>query len=209
MSGPLTEFANSTIGNGNYLLRFNAVDGSTTSPQSGVKSFEVKVDGRPSYTEQTSCAAPTGVPTSECFELAGEWRMNGQKYGAGSHVVSVIAKDWAGNTSTQSLNVTVNEAASEPLGPGTVNLGTGDYTLSATDVSVAAGTATLSLSRTADSRDPSSGANGPLGPGWALSLPAGANSRWQSLSIMRADTLSQGLRPASRMPRIARLVAGP
>lgn len=190
LSGPLTEFANSTIGNGNYLLRFNAVDGSTTSPQSGVKSFEVKVDGRPSYTEQTSCAAPTGVPTSECFELAGEWRMNGQKYGAGSHVVSVIAKDWAGNTSTQSLNVTVNEAASEPLGPGTVNLGTGDYTLSATDVSVAAGTATLSLSRTADSRDPSSGANGPLGPGWALSLPAGANSRWQSLTPLSGGSVS-------------------
>ncbi|MER5466894.1 DNRLRE domain-containing protein, partial [Streptomyces sp. NPDC002668] len=59
--------------------------------------------------------------------------------------------------STQPLTVVVDRnasgAAADEVGPGSVNLLTGDYTLSATDVSALG----LSVSRTASSRDPQKG----------------------------------------------------
>jgi RHS repeat-associated protein len=190
LSGPLAEAANTTIGNGNYTLKFSSEDGSSASPQSGVRSFEVKVDGRAVYSKGTTCPAPTGIPASNCFGLSGEWTMNGQSVGAGQHVVSVTAKDWTGNSSTQTLKVTVQEGGSEPVGPGAVNLETGDYKLTATDVSIGAANATLSLSRTYDSRSLSQGANGPLGPQWVLSLPDSASSAWQSLTLLEGGRIS-------------------
>jgi|GEM_PF-4681166 len=166
LTGALAEAASTTIGNGNYALKFSAEDGSTSNPQSGVKSLQVLVDGRSAFTQNTSCAEPTGIPASGCYALSGEWTMNGQQYGAGAHRVTVTARDWAGNTETRILNVTVNEAESKQVGPGAVNLETGDYKLTATDVSISSADATLSLSRSYDSRSLQQGAAGPLGPQW-------------------------------------------
>lgn len=190
LTGTLVEATNGNLGNGNYTLKFSAEDGSTSSPQSGIEQFQVSVDGRVAYTAKTACPQPSGIPSSGCFALSGEWSFSGQHWGAGVHHVAVVARDWAGNTETRALNVTVNEAESEPVGPGAVNLETGDYKLSATDFSIASAHATLSLTRSYHSRSTEQGATGPLGPQWSLSLPAGASSAWQSLNPLTEGSVS-------------------
>ncbi len=181
-TGALAQDANHVIGSGNYALDFSAEDGAKSSMQSGVKSIEVKVDGKQVYTLYTSCPEPKGEPAEGCYDLSGSWTMNGQTYGAGAHTITVVAKDWAGNESSKSLSVTVNEAAYEPLGPGAASLETGDLKLNPTDVSVSGGDVNLSVSRTYDSRKLAQGATGPLGPQWTLSLPDSAAGEWQSLA---------------------------
>ena len=58
--------------------------------------------------------------------------------------------------------------ASEQVGPGTVSLGSGNYALSTTDVSVASYGSDLTLSRTFNSKAPA--ASGLMGPGWKTSI---------------------------------------
>ncbi len=182
-TGSLGQAANGVVGGGSYTLNFSAEDGSHSSPQSGVRTLEVKVDGKLVDTVTSACSEPIRIPAEGCFDLSGSWTMNGQSYGAGTHTVIVVAKDWVGNESSKSFVVTVNEAAYQPLGPGAVNLQSGDFKLNPTDVSIAGGDASLSVSRSYDSRELSQGATGPLGSQWMLSLPdTAADGEWQSLS---------------------------
>jgi RHS repeat-associated protein len=191
LTGTLGQAANHVIGDGNYTLGFSAVDGSKAHPQSGVETLEVKVDGKPADTVTTSCSQPKEVPAEGCFDLSGSWTMNGQTYGVGTHKITVVAKDWAGNESEKAFYVTVNEAAYEPVGPGAVNLQTGDFKLSSTDVSLSGGLASLTVTRTYDSRKLAQGETGPLGPQWLLSLPdSAAGSEWQSLSVLANGSIS-------------------
>jgi len=185
-SGSLKEANGGVIGSGNYTLNFGAEDGSTSAPQSGVRYLTVYVDGKYADEVNTSCPEPAGVPSASCFGLSGSWTMEGQRYGAGPHTITVTATDWMGNESTsETIHVTVNEAPYESLGPGAVNLKTGDYKLNASDVNIAGAGGDLTLSRAYDSRELSQGANGPLGPQWALSLPdAAADGEWQSLQVL-------------------------
>jgi RHS repeat-associated protein len=188
--GTLGKAENGIIGDGQYTLEFGATDGSASSPQSGVRTLEVKVDGRLQSSVTSKCPEPRGVPGEGCFGLNGKWTVSGQSLGAGSHLVTVIAKDWVGNEATKSFVVTINEAAYEPLGPGAANLETGDYKLNPTDVSIAAGAASLSVSRTYDSRSLTQGASGPLGPQWSLSLPnTAAGGDWQSMSQLEGGSV--------------------
>jgi len=187
LSGSLTR---GEVGDGSYALNFEAYDGSTGEPQVGLASMEVLVDGVVHYTLHSTCHKPTGIPASNCFGFAGSWQFNGEDYGAGSHTVTVRAKDWLGNESTRSLAVTVSNAAYQPLGPGAVNLATGDYRLSATDVSMSGGAASLSFSRVYDSRYPSRGSGEQLGPGWQLSLPDQGVAAWQSLTPLPSGSVA-------------------
>lgn len=181
LGGSLVESA-SKVGAGNYTLSFSAVDGSEAAPQSGVHQFTVAVDGTRVDEVATSCSEPTGVPAAACFGLSGSWTMEGERYGAGPHTVTVTAKDWAGNETTETLNVTVDEAGYSSVGPGSVNLQTGNFRLGATDVSVGGAGAALSVSRSYESRNLMAGSGGPLGPQWSLSLPdAAAYGVWRSL----------------------------
>jgi uncharacterized protein DUF6531 len=69
--------------------------------------------------------------------------------------------------------------AVEPIGPGSVDLLTGNFSVQRDDVSIDSGLSDLTFSRTFNSRDPDAtkfvngGATsyGPLGPGWTSSLP--------------------------------------
>jgi RHS repeat-associated protein len=183
--GTLYEANGGTIGSGNYQLTFGAEDGSTSAPQVGVQSFTVSVDGSKTAEVVSQCSFPSGVPLANCFGLSGNWTMEGQKYGAGLHTISVTAKDWLGNEVTESFHVTVNEAPYEAVGPGMVNTRTGDYKMTTTDVSVASAGASLTLGRAYDSRNLGQGSTGPLGPQWSLSLPdASANGMWQNLKVL-------------------------
>ena len=185
-TGSLAQAENHVIGDGNYTLGFSATDGSgenAKTVRSGVRSIEVKVDGKTVDNDVAACPEPLGPPLPNCYGLSGSWTMNGQTYGAGVHTITVVAKNWVGTTSEKSFNVTVNEAAYEPVGPGAVNLETGDFKLNPTDVSISGGNASLTVSRTYDSRNLTQGATGPLGPQWVLNLPdSAAAGEWQSLS---------------------------
>lgn len=68
------------------------------------------------------------------------------------------------------------------IGPGEVNLATGNLNLSASDAAVESWATGISVSRAFNSRDPGVSANGPFGPGWTLSVPVGAGSEYASLT---------------------------
>jgi RHS repeat-associated protein len=196
LTGTLGEAAGKVIGDGNYILDFDPVDGSTASPQSGVHTVEVKVDGQLAYTDTTKCPSPKGVPAEYCFGLSGSWTMKAAKYGAGTHTVTVVAKDWLGNESSKSFTVTVNEAGYQPVGPGAVNLETGNFQAGATDVSIPSGATTLSVLRTFNSQATAEEEAGPLGPHWTLSVPGSASqAEWHSLTQLQGGSTVTATKP--------------
>jgi RHS repeat-associated protein len=77
---------------------------------------------------------------------------------------------------------TTAKHASAPVGPGSVDLLTGNYALTADDVSIQGFGSDLTVSRTFNSRKPADGPGGPLGPGtlsplgpgWIPSVPIDA-----------------------------------
>ena len=71
-------------------------------------------------------------------------------------------------------------AASSPIGPGGVNLLTGNFRTSTEDVSIDSYASDLTVGRIYNSRDSTAGTDGPFGPGW---LPASRlSARAPSLS---------------------------
>ena len=182
---PKPSWEGETFGEGPNTISFSANDGSAQAPQSGVESILVFVDGAPlTDSNITKCPKPEGanvIPTEACFGLSGSWTLNGEDFAAGPHTIT-LARDWANNVSerTFKINIAHSENETQAVGPGTLNLISGDYKLGATDASVQAGNATLSVSRSYDSQ---SSASGPLGPGWTLSTPdTTAAGQWQSLT---------------------------
>ncbi len=179
-------WSGATLNDATHELAFTAQDGSESAPQSGVDKLTLEVDGRRLYERtalQAGCPNPEGkVPTSGCFGLAGEYTLDGESLAAGEHAVTIRAEDWVGNQSVKSLHITIVDPVgqSQQVGPGTLNLQSGDYKLSAGDVSIsAAGGADLSVSRSFDAQSSGSAA---LGPGWTLSTPdASAAGQWQTL----------------------------
>ena len=75
--------------------------------------------------------------------------------------------------------------ASAPIGPGAVDLLTGNFNLTEGDVSIDAFGSDFNFSRSYNSRDPDAGgANAPLGPGWAMGMPVdAAASDWTKLEL--------------------------
>jgi RHS repeat-associated protein len=74
--------------------------------------------------------------------------------------------------------------ATAPIGPGTVDLMTGNLSITRTDVSIPGFGSALEFSRTHNSRKAGkAGDNGLLGPGWKPSAPveAAGGSAWQSI----------------------------
>jgi RHS repeat-associated protein len=65
--------------------------------------------------------------------------------------------------------------AKTAVGPGSVDLATGNLALTATDAALPGAAQSISFSRSFNSRDPQANPNGPFGPGWVTSVPvAGA-----------------------------------
>jgi streptogramin lyase len=180
-------WSGATFADGPHALGFSAQDGSSAAPQSGTRLIHVYIDGRYVSNDLTTCPEPIGgnvIPSSSCFGLSGSWTLNSEDYGAGPHSITIWAEDWAGNTSERTFTVTINHPVSNTvkMGPGALNLRTGEYELGATDVSVAAGAADLAVSRSYSTQP---GPASPLGPGWELSLPdSSASGQWQSLEVL-------------------------
>lgn len=103
------------------------------------------------------------------------------------------------------VNATVNRSiggpkdATAPIGPGSVDLLTGNFTVSATDVSISGWGSTLEFSRTHSSRAAAASPQGALGPGWKPGVPveeAGA-AEWRSVKevVPSAEEAEEGLLP--------------
>lgn len=79
--------------------------------------------------------------------------------------------------------------ATEPIGPGSLDLLSGNFSLARDDVSQNASKSDLTFSRTYNSRKPDAGAGGPFGPGWLSSLPSdAAQSAYARLDVETIQT---------------------
>lgn len=94
---------------------------------------------------------------------------------------------YSNGASTRGTRVALDQrnagGATMPVGSsGSVNLLTGNFSLTETDVSVSASTSSLDVSRTFNSRDPQAEPNGAFGPGWASGLTVGQGSSYTRLT---------------------------
>ncbi len=156
------------INEGTYQLKAKATDGSGTTPSSGVASIALTIDGVEVGKAGGSCSP--GPCSAE-----NEWAISGEEFGAGQHILSVIATDKVGNVKTETITVTVHVASPLTLGPGSVDPVTGGFSIGTTDVSIPAPGASLSVARAYNSQYLSAGALGPMGGQWSMGLSGHAS----------------------------------
>ncbi len=148
-----------------HTLTISARDeGPEGKPSSGLKSIAVSIDGgKETALSGASCAEGPCTAT-------GSYTLHAEELSEGVHRLVVTATDNANNVASKEFTFDVRHGTPIPIGPGTVDPSTGQLRLSATDVSLAGAGG---VSRVYESRDLSTGAEGPLGPQWALSLGGG------------------------------------
>lgn len=144
-------------------VKVEATDGSGSTPSSGIRSLAIEIDG-------SQVPWPSGSCTEGPCSASAEWSLNGAELGAGSHTLTVVATDRAGNIASKEVVLNVYHASPVSMGPGSVNPESGDFALEASDVNLSGGMGPLTVSRHYDSRNLIEGANGPLGPQWSISL---------------------------------------
>jgi streptogramin lyase len=155
-----------------YELTAYATDGQgSTVASSGIGSTELSVDGTliKDVSEETgkNTEGTCSVPKGECTASA-KYKIKGGALGAGHHAIVIVAKDRAGNEGRGEETISIRHSTPVPLGPGSVDLESGDFTLDGGDVSLGSG---LSVSRVYSSRDLTAGVEGSLlGPQWSLSM---------------------------------------
>jgi DNA-binding beta-propeller fold protein YncE len=145
---------------GEAHLKVEATDGSGTTKSSGVKSIKVTVDGHEVSGTAASC------PVGPC-SASTEFTLAARNYSSGKHALIVSATDGANNLAQEEFTFIVHGASPVSVGPASVDPSTGQVTLSASDVAAGGG---IGVSRTYQSREPNTGAEGPLGPQWAINL---------------------------------------
>ncbi len=173
------------LGEGVYKIKVQATDGEGTTPSSGVASLKLGIDGAEAGEPKGYC--PLGPCTT-----SGEWTINAGQLGAGAHTLTVLATDNAGNMSDESFPIFVHSATPTSLGPGSLAPESGNFSLSASDVSMGPG---LSVSRSYSSRNLTAGLEGPLGPQWSIGL-AGSESLEEKADGSMVLTSSSGARTA-------------
>lgn len=132
-------------------------------------------DGRNEAMASTSIPLSNGVSTPVGLDL----KLVGNVMTTPNATLAVRGELTGGQAGyTQTVKVAVDpkgldtRSAVADIGPGTVNLLTGNFSLSETDVSVDSAMADLTVARTFNSRAAADGASGPFGPGWTASMPA-------------------------------------
>jgi YD repeat-containing protein len=145
---------------GESHLKIEATDGTSPWASSGIKSMTIKVDGRAVPGSSAYCS-PGPCTSGADFALAA------RNYSSGKHSLVVTATDNAMNIAQEEFAFKVHGASPISVGPGSVDPSTGQVTLSASDVSLGG---TGGVTRTYESRNLTAGAEGPLGPQWAINL---------------------------------------
>ena len=158
-----------------YSLTASATDGEgSTIASSGVKSIALYIDGKLIGTgggtggkegEEGKCNAAKG----ECTATA-KWTFNGAELGAGHHSIQLVVFDNAGNEGRLpggGTEISIRHSTPVAMGPGSVDLESGDFSMGASDVALGTG---LTVSRNYSSRATEQGDEGPLGPEWDISL---------------------------------------
>jgi RHS repeat-associated protein len=159
---------NAEIGDSTYKLTATASDGAGVIPSSGLAPLAITVDGVAFSTPKGGCSVGPCTTT-------GEWTISGSQFAVGQHKLVVTATDKAGNKATKEMALFVTRPVTlVPAGPGSVNPESGELTLGASDVSIAAAGDTLGVSRSFSSEHLTNGAEGPLGPNWTLDLGGAA-----------------------------------
>jgi RHS repeat-associated protein len=107
------------------------------------------------------------------------------------------------------VNATVNRFIGGPrdeiasVGPGSVNLITGNFTVSETDVSIPGWNSSLSFSRTHNSRDAASGGLSVLGPGWKPGVPVeqAGGAQWRGVRefVPSEEEALEGIEPYAHL----------
>ncbi len=147
-----------------HKLTVHATDGTKPTPSSGVKSIGVSIDGGKETTIPGSACSP-----GECT-ASGEYTLDGENLSEGLHRIVVSAVSNAGDSGSKEFVFDVRHSHPVSVGPGTVDPTSGQFTLGATDVSLAGA---IGVSRTYQSRNLTAGATGPFGPQWAANLGGG------------------------------------
>ncbi len=146
-----------------YALTVKATDGEAPAiASSGIKSIALSIDGSAIGTPLGSCTAAKGECTA-----SGTWQVKGSELGAGHHAIEVLTFDNAKNEARRQFEITIRHSTPVAVGPGSVDLQSGDFSFSAGDVSMGSG---LSVSQSYSSRAVEQGAEGGLGPQWTLGL---------------------------------------
>lgn len=155
-----------------YKITAYAIDGEgSTIPSSGISSLAVFIENSKGEKKEIAKTGGTGEcsePKGQCTASA-EYTINGAEIGAGHHGIVIVAKDRAGNEGREEETISIRHSTPVPVGPGDVDLESGDFTLGPTDVSLGGG---LSVARVYSSRDLTAGSEGGslLGPQWSLSV---------------------------------------
>ncbi len=158
-----TEGKELTLGEGPAHLVAEASEGEGTTPSSGMKEIRLGIDG-------TEIGHGGGSCTPGPCVAAAQWSLKGSEFGAGAHVLTVIAESNTGVVASAEYTLNVYAASPVAAGPGSVNPESGDFALEASDVSLSGGVGSLALSRNYDSRNVKEGEEGPFGAPWNASL---------------------------------------
>jgi DNA-binding beta-propeller fold protein YncE len=157
--------ANAELSAAPHNLTLSARDeGPAGARSSGVQSIAVSVDGG------TFSTVPGAWCTQGPCTASGKYTLAAETLTEGVHRLIVTATDNAGNPSGKEFTFDVRHGSPIAAGPGAVDPTTGQFKMSATDVSLAGAGA---VSRAYQSRSTSAAAEGPLGSQWALSIGAG------------------------------------
>jgi streptogramin lyase len=153
-----------------YELTVEATDGEgSTVPSPGIGSISLSVDGTTlEKVSKTEASDECSVSKGACTATA-KYKIKGQELGAGHHALVIVAADRAGNETRQEETFSIRHSTPVALGPGSLDLQSGDFSLAAQDVSMGAG---LTFSRSYSSRALEQGDEGPLGPQWSFSVGA-------------------------------------
>jgi RHS repeat-associated protein len=183
-TGPTADFlglgGGGIVGLGTTEVTVEVTDGTAPTKSSGVGAGQtsVSLDGK------TILSAGGGGCSPGPCTIEREFSFVGRDIGVGDHMLAVTAVDQIGNKTTTEFPFVVigNLGPTVDMGPGELDIRSGDFFLTQQDVTESAAGATLSLTRTHESLR-KAGEQGPLGPSWHLSFGA-----WRSLRKMADGT---------------------
>ena len=147
-----------------HTLTVHATDGTKPTPSSGVRSISVSIDGG-TPTELSGASCPEGECTA-----SGEYTLHAENLAEGVNSLVVDAVSNSGEPEAKEFFFDVRHASPVSVGPGAVDPTTGQFMLTASDVSLGGASG---VQRSYQSRNVTAGAGGPFGPQWAMSIGGG------------------------------------